>query len=152
MNKPLTYFQTQIGKDSSKSPSPLMRWLNPTLLSVSEGVLEFSYVIREEMTNPLGILHGGTTAAIIDDAVGAAVFSLGKPDMYTTVNLAVDYFASAKAGDTIIAKTSIVKNGNQIVNTSCEVWNADRTRMIAKGHSNLIKLQQRDNADLSSKT
>jgi uncharacterized protein (TIGR00369 family) len=152
MNKPLTYFQTQIGKDSSKSPSPLMRWLNPTLLSVSEGVLEFSYVIREEMTNPLGILHGGTTAAIIDDAVGAAVFSLGKPDMYTTVNLAVDYFASAKAGDTIIAKTSIVKNGNQIVNTSCEVLNADRTRMIAKGHSNLIKLQKRDNTDLSSKT
>ncbi len=152
MNKPLTYFQTQIGKDSSKSPSPLMRWLNPTLLSVSEGVLEFSYVIREEMTNPLGILHGGTTAAIIDDAVGAAVFSLGKPDMYTTVNLAVDYFASAKAGDTIIAKTSIVKNGNQIVNTSCEIWNADRTRMIAKGHSNLIKIQQRDNTDLSSKT
>ena len=151
MNKPLTYFQTQIGKDSSKSPSPLMRWLNPTLLSVSEGVLEFSYVIREEMTNPLGILHGGTTAAIIDDAVGAAVFSLGKPDMYTTVNLAVDYFASAKAGDTIIAKTSIVKNGNQIVNTSCEIWNADRTRMIAKGHSNLIKLQQRDNTDSSSK-
>ena len=152
MNKPLTYFQTQIGKDSSKSPSPLMRWLNPTLLSVSEGVLEFSYVIREEMTNPLGILHGGTTAAIIDDAVGAAVFSLGKPDMYTTVNLAVDYFASAKAGDTIIAKTSIVKNGNQIVNTSCEIWNSDRTRMIAKGHSNLIKLQQRDNTDLSSKS
>ncbi|VAW12698.1 thioesterase superfamily protein [hydrothermal vent metagenome] len=152
MNKPLTYFQTQIGKDSSQSPSPLMRWLNPTLLRVSEGVLEYSYVIREEMTNPLGILHGGTTAAIIDDAVGAAVFSLGKPDMYTTVNLAVDYFASAKAGDTIIAKTSIVKNGNQIVNTSCEIWNADRTRMIAKGHSNLIKLQKRDNTDLSSKT
>lgn len=136
----MTLFQSYLGKDSSKSISPLMRWLNPTLLSVTEGELEFSYLIREEMTNPMGILHGGTTAAIIDDAVGAAVFSLGKPNMYTTVNLAVDYFASAKAGDTIIAKTSITKNGNQIVNTSCEVWNADKSRMIAKGHSNLIKI------------
>jgi len=117
-----------------------MRWLNPTLLSAEEGELEFSYLIREDMTNPMGILHGGTTAALIDDAVGAAVFSLGKPTMYTTVNLAVDYFASAKEGETIIAKTSITKNGNRIVNTSCEVWNADRTRMIAKGHSNLIKV------------
>lgn len=141
MNKALALFQTYIGKDSSKSISPLMRWLNPTLLSASEGQLEFSYLIREEMTNPMGILHGGTTAALIDDAVGAAVYSLGKPNMYTTVNLAVDYFASAKAGDTIIAKTFITKNGNQIVNTTCEVWNADRTRMIAKGHSNLIKIE-----------
>ena len=140
MNEALTLIQSWIGKDSSDSVSPLMRWLNPTLLKAEAGALEFSYVIRHEMTNPLGILHGGTTAAIIDDAVGAAVWSLGKPHMYTTVNLAVDYFASAKAGETIIAKTSIAKNGNQIVNTSCEIWNADRTRMIAKGHSNLIKI------------
>lgn len=140
MNQAVTVLRSWIGKDSSASISPLMRWLNPTLLKVEEGELEFSYVIREEMTNPMGILHGGTTAAIIDDAVGVAVWSLGKPDRYTTVNLAVDYFASAKAGDTIIAKTSITKNGNQIVNTACEIWNADRSRMIAKGHSNLIKI------------
>lgn len=140
MNKALALFQSYIGNDSSKSISPLMRWLNPTLISVTEGELEFSYLIREEMTNPMGILHGGTTAAIIDDAVGAAVYSLGKPNVYTTVNLAVDYFASAKTGDTIIAQTSITKNGNQIVNTACEIWNADKTRMIAKGHSNLIKI------------
>lgn len=140
MNKALTVLRSWIGKDSSASISPLMRWLNPTLLRVEEGELEFSYVIREEMTNPIGILHGGTTAAIIDDAVGAAVWSLGKPHMYTTVNLGVDYFASAKAGETIIAKTSITKNGNQIINTSCEIWNADKSRMIAKGHSNLIKI------------
>ncbi len=140
MNKAIGLFQKFIGKDSSKSISPLMRWLNPTLLSASEGELEFSYLIREEMTNPMGILHGGTTAAIIDDAIGAAVYSLGKPNMYTTVNLAVDYFASAKAGDTIVAQTFITKNGNQIVNSCCEIWNADKTRMIAKGHSNLIKI------------
>ncbi len=140
MNNTLALLQSWIGKDSSESPSPLMHWLNPILLKAEAGELEFSYVIRHEMTNPLGILHGGTTAAIIDDAVGAAVWSLGKPHMYTTVNLVVDYFASAKTGETIIAKTSITKNGNQIVNTACELWNADRTRMIAKGHSNLIKI------------
>ncbi len=143
MKKALDFFKSRIGSDSSDSISPLMRWLNPTLLSAAPGALEFSYVIREEMTNPMGILHGGTTAAIIDDAVGAAVFSLEKEDWYTTVNLAVDYFASAKAGDTIIAKTSITKNGHQIVNTSCEIWNADRSRLLAKGHSNLIRLPKR---------
>lgn len=140
MNKALALFESLVGKDSSDSISPLMRWLNPTLLTAEAGKLEFSYVIRKEMTNPMGILHGGTTAAIIDDAVGAAVFSLGKPNLYTTVNLAVDYFAPAKVGETIIAVATITKNGNQIVNTNCEVWNEARTRMIAKGHSNLIKI------------
>ncbi|MBD0778966.1 PaaI family thioesterase [Maribacter sp. ANRC-HE7] len=139
MNKPLAYLKEHLGKDSTQSPSPLMRWLNPTLVSAQAGELEFSYLVREEMTNPLGIIHGGTTAAIIDDAMGAAVFSLGVTHAYTTVNLSVDYFSRAKAGDTIIAKTNITKKGQQIINAECEVWNADKTRMIAKGHSNLIR-------------
>lgn len=141
MNKSLAFFKSQIGKDSSKSPSPLMRWLNPTLLSAEEGLLEFSYVVRKEMTNPMRIMHGGTTAAIIDDALGAAVFSLGNTNLYTTVNLAVDYFSTAKEGDVIIAKTTVVKKGKQIINAQCEVWNVDRTRMLAKGYSNLIKTE-----------
>ncbi|MDV7139370.1 PaaI family thioesterase [Maribacter sp. TH_r10] len=139
MNKPLEYFKSNLGKDSSQSPSPLMQWLNPTLISADAGELEFSYKVRKEMTNPIGIIHGGTTAAIIDDAIGAAVFSLGVTHVYTTVSLSVDYFSRAKAGDTIISKTKIIKKGQQIINAECEVWNADKTRMIAKGHSNLIK-------------
>ena len=139
MNKPLEYFKTQIGKDASQSPSPLMKWLNPILISASPGALEFSYVVREEMTNPVGIIHGGTTAAIIDDAIGAAVFSLGVDHVYTTVSLSVDYFSRAQAGDTIIAMTKVIKQGKQIINAECVVWNADKTRMIAKGHSNLIQ-------------
>lgn len=140
MNKALAIIQSWIGKDSKASISPLMRWMNPTLLNAAEGELEFSYTIREKMTNPMGILHGGTTAAIIDDTIGAAVWSLGKTNMYTTINLAVDYFASAKAGYIIVAKTSITKNGNQIVNAASEIWNEEGSRMIAQGHSNLIKL------------
>ncbi|MEO0528425.1 MAG: PaaI family thioesterase [Bacteroidota bacterium] len=139
MNSALAFFTSQIGKDSLKSPSPLMRWFNPTLLSAAEGTLEFSYVVREEMTNPMRIMHGGATAAIIDDTMGATVFSLGNTHLYTTVNLAVDYFSTAKKDDVIIAKTAIVKKGSQIINAECEIWNADKTRLIAKGYSNLLK-------------
>ncbi|MGB5821181.1 MAG: PaaI family thioesterase [Saonia sp.] len=139
MNKALVFFKSQIGKDSSQSPSPLMRWLNPRLLSAEAGLLEFSYTIREEMTNPMQTLHGGITAAIMDDALGAAVFSLGNTHLYTTINLNVDYFSTAKEGDTVIAKTSVIKRGTLIINVQCEIWNADKTRMIAKGYSNLLK-------------
>ncbi len=135
----LDYFKSIIGKDASESPSPLTRWLNPTVVSAEEGELVLSYIVRDEMLNPLGALHGGTTAALVDDAIGAAVFSLGNSHAYMTVNLAVDYFAGAKLGDKIFAKASIVKKGNQIMNAQCEVWNEDYSKMIAKGHSNLIK-------------
>jgi uncharacterized protein (TIGR00369 family) len=139
MNKVLAFFKSKIGKDSKDSISPLMQWLNPTLISAEEGKLEFSHTVRKEMTNPLHILHGGITAAIIDDAIGAAVYSLNNTHAYTTVNLNVNYFKSAKAGDTIIAQTNIVKKGNQIMNAECLVWNSDKTSLIAKGNSNLIK-------------
>lgn len=139
MNKIINFFKSKIGKDSKDSISPLMQWLNPTILSAEVGQLEFSHVIRKEMTNPMHILHGGITAAIIDDAIGAAVYSLNNTHAYTTVNLGVDYFKSAKAGDTIIAQTNIVKKGNQIMNAECLVWNSDKTSLIAKGRSNLIK-------------
>lgn len=139
MNKVIAFFKSKIGQDSTGSISPLMEWLNPTLISAEEGKLEFAHTVRKEMTNPLSILHGGITASIIDDAIGAAVYSLNNTHAYTTVNLNVDYFKSAKTGDTIIAQTNIVKKGNQIMNAECLVWNSNKTSLIAKGSSNLIK-------------
>ncbi|MNT21172.1 Thioesterase superfamily protein [compost metagenome] len=91
------------------------------------------------MTNPFGTLHGGVTAAIMDDAIGASLITYGEPNFYITVNLAIDYFGTAKEGDIITAETFITKKGKQITNASCEIWNNNRTKLLAKGCSNLIK-------------
>lgn len=128
-----------IGKEVSGSPSPFMNWLTPEILKVEEGNLAFSYKIRPEMANPFGTLHGGITAAIIDDAMGATLIVYGEEVFHVTVNLSVDYFAAAYVGDVIIAETQVVKKGRQIVNIHCDVWNADRSKLLAKGYSNLIK-------------
>lgn len=139
MNKSMEFLKQQVGKDSQASPSPLMRWLNPTLLSAEEGKLKLQYVVRNEMTNPIGILHGGTTAAIIDDAIGATIFSLGEAFYYVTVNLVVDYFNKVRQDEVIIAETQLVKRGQQIINVQCEVWNEDKSKLIARGYSNLTR-------------
>jgi acyl-coenzyme A thioesterase 13 len=130
-----------IGKEFTESPSPFMRWLNPIVLSVEEGHLEFEYKIRPEWLNPIGRLHGGLTAAIIDDILGATMLSLTEPFFYITINNVIDYFATAKEGEKIIAETIIVKKGSQFVNAQCEIWNSKKTRLIAKGYSNLFKTQ-----------
>lgn len=139
MNTQLEFLRQQIGRDAANSPSPLMRWLNPIMLSAAEGKLSFQFKIRNEMTNPMGILHGGITAAIIDDCIGATTFSYGEEQFYSTINLAIDYFGSAVENDIIIAETTVIKKGKQLINAHCEIWNADKSRMLAKGYSNLLK-------------
>lgn len=139
MNKSLQFLKNQIGKDSVKSPSPLMQWLNPVLLSVEEGNIEFEFEVRPEWLNPIGTLHGGIIAAIIDDCIGATIFTYGEPVFYSTINLAVDYFSIAKEGQKIIALTTVTKKGRQLINAQCEIWNSERSRILAKGYSNLLK-------------
>lgn len=135
------FLKAHIGKEVTGSPSPFMNWLKPVMLLVEEGKLEFQYTVRNEMTNPFGTLHGGITAAMIDDAIGATLICYGEPFFHVTINLAVDYFAAAKEGDVIIAQTTVIKKGKQLVNAQCDIWNADRTRLIAKGYTNLLKTE-----------
>jgi uncharacterized protein (TIGR00369 family) len=141
MSTPLEFLKSHIGIEVTTSPSPFMNWLKPKMVLVEEGKLIFQYVVRNEMTNPFHILHGGITAAIIDDAMGATLIGYNEPFNYVTINNVVDYFASAKEGDIILAETLINKKGNTIVNIQCEVWNEDKSRMIAKGYSNLLKTE-----------
>lgn len=138
---PLETMKSFIGKEFSASPSPFMLWLKPVVKSVETGALEFVYKIRPEWLNPIGNLHGGVTAAIVDDVLGATMFSLNEAYFYTTINNVIDYFSIAKAGESIIAKTHILKKGKQFINAECEIWNADKTRLIAKGYSNLFKTE-----------
>ncbi|MDR2282152.1 MAG: PaaI family thioesterase [Sphingobacterium sp.] len=135
----LEYLKHFIGREFKKSPSPFMRWLNPIILVAEEGHLEFKYKIRPEWLNPIGYLHGGVTAAIIDDMLGATMFSFNEDTFYITINNSIDYFSIAKDGDDIIAETKIIKRGKQFVNAQCEIWNDSKTRLIARGTSNLFK-------------
>ncbi|OIV41072.1 PaaI family thioesterase [Flavobacterium johnsoniae] len=135
----LQVLQDHIDREFTASPSPFMLWMKPIVLAAEEGTVTFKYLIREEMSNPIKSLHGGVTAAIADDCIGATMFSLNEDSFYTTINLVVDYFAPAYIGDTILAKTLIIKKGRQMVNAQCEIWNASETRLIARATSNLFK-------------
>lgn len=141
MNPVVEQLSHHIGKEVTTSPSPYMNWLRPVLLSVQEGSMSCSYVVRKEWTNPMGTLHGGVSASIVDDIIGGAIHSLNSPTFHTTLNLVVDYFYPAREGDTVVAEATIIKKGRQIVNVQCEIWHQDRSRMIARGTSNLLNTE-----------
>ena len=138
-NNSLAVLQSFIGKELLESPSPFTKWLDPIVLVAEEGRISFRYVVRKDMTNPLKGLHGGVTAAIIDDVIGATLFSFNEKFFYTTLNNVIDYLSPAKEGEIIIADTEVIKKGKQIVNVQCQVWNEQKNRLIARGYSNLLR-------------
>ena len=137
------WLEANIGKPMTEAPTPVGRWLNGTLREVRDGELAADFTVRPEMTNPLGWLHGGITATIMDDLVGATIFALGREDFYTTVDLSVDYFYTAREGDVVTAKTRLVKTGKQIIYAECDLLNA-AGRLLARGRTNLVRMEKRE--------
>lgn len=140
-NSRISLMQESIGKKSFDSPSPFTHWLKPVMKEAEYGALKCDFMVRKEMTNPMGVLHGGVTAAIIDDMIGATVFTMDLSHGFSTINNYIDYFAPAEEGDIIEAHTSVVKMGRQIINLQCEIWLPVKKRLIAKGYSNMIRLE-----------
>jgi acyl-coenzyme A thioesterase 13 len=136
-NKRLAYLQSFIGRHFSNSPSPFANWLNGKVISVEESGVEFQFEIRKEMTNPIGILHGGVTAGMIDDCMGVNFMVLGLEKFYPTINLYVDYFNPAIEGQTVLVKTRIEKLGKTIINIKAEVFNETTLKIVAQATANL---------------
>lgn len=136
VNPVVNYFQNNIGKTITESPSPVAVWLGGKLLQAAEGNLVFEFVVRNEWTNPYGTLHGGISALICDEVIGATVYSLYNETISVSVNINIDFLTSAKIGDTLRAEAKVIRNGKSIINAECEITDK-RGRIIAKATSNL---------------
>ena len=77
-------------------PAPgVAHLLDMRALTVEEGLVEFAIDARPEFGNPLGTVHGGITATILDSAMGCAVHTvLPAGASYTTLDLSVTYLRS----------------------------------------------------------
>ena len=138
MNPVLDYFKSNIGKSfGDVSPSPFGRWLNGTLTGVEEGSLMAEYIVRKDMCNPGGIMHGGVATGIMDDLIGMTIFASGSQIFYSSVNLNVDFLYSAKPDEKLIAKSTIVRMGKKIAHAEGEIRN-ETGQIVAKCTTNLV--------------
>jgi len=138
MDNPIVaYLKNEINKPITKSVSPSSLWLRGTLLEIDEGFAVIRYQIRKEMTNPLGTIQGGVMAALIDDTMGLAFYSLFQQNMFTTTNLNVNYLFGAKEGEDVRVEAKVVRIGKKIANVECKVYN-DKNDVICTSTSNLV--------------
>ena len=97
-------------------PPPIAVLLDMSLSEVSEGRVVFLAEPAEYHYNPLGTVHGGVMATLLDSALGCAVQSmLPAGTSYTTLELKVNYLrpVTERTG-TIYAEGKIIHVGGRI--------------------------------------
>jgi uncharacterized protein (TIGR00369 family) len=134
----LAWLKAQVGKPMTGGPSAFGNWLNGTLLEVTEEGIKASFKVRKEMTNPMGMLHGGVTASIFDELMGVTFFGMETEYFFPTIDLSVVYFASAQEGEELIAQTNILKKGQTIIYMEAFLYN-QAGKLLAKAGSNIAK-------------
>lgn len=137
-NPRLEFFRSRVGQSMSGSISPFGGWLNGTIREADYGRLVADFTIRAEMTNPAGVLHGGAGAAILDDLIGAMVYSLGREYAFTSVNLTIDFLHAARMGEVVTATAEVIREGKNIVHCEGRIL-ASTGKIIAKCATNLIQ-------------
>lgn len=137
-NPRLNALKRETGKHLNTSISPVGRWLNGKLIAAEEGSLLVEFVVRQDMTNPMGVLHGGIAATIMDDVVGMMVYVLGRDFAYTSVNLNCDFLHAARLGDVLLAGGKVVRAGKNIIHVEGVITNQE-DKIVAKCTSNLIQ-------------
>lgn len=119
--------------------APIADTLGFRLAEVAEGTVTFVCEPGEYLYNPIGSVHGGVAATLIDSATGCAIHTTlpaGVP--YTTVNLSVDYMKAISDKSGVIACTGrVVRAGARIAVADAEVTGADGT-VYARGSATCL--------------
>lgn len=126
-----------LGKVVQGSRSEAGNWLGFQLEHIEKGKAELVMLVRPEMANPYGNIHGGMMSLIIDEAIGWAVVSMDAAQQYTSLTLNVDFLYAIKAGERLVAKSEVLRMGKKIINVECHVYDLNG-RVLARANSNLI--------------
>jgi uncharacterized protein (TIGR00369 family) len=119
--------------------APIAHTLDFRLAEVGDGVAIFECDPGEFVYNPIGSVHGGLAATLIDSATGCAVHTqLPAGTFYTTVNLAVDFIKGiSDASGTLRCAGRVVRAGQRIAVADAEVKGADGT-LYARGSATCL--------------
>ncbi len=113
-------------------------WLNGTLREANYESMVVEFTVREDMTNPMGTLHGGAVSAMMDDTVGMMVFGLGREFGYTSVNLNCDFLSAARVGEVLTCHAKVIRAGRNVIHCEAQVTTTEG-KIIAKCATNMIQ-------------
>ena len=127
-----------IGRGELPGP-PIMATLGIEPVEFSEGLIRFALEPEEMHYNPLGTVHGGVIATLLDSAAGCAVHSvLPEGTGYTSVDLSVKYLRPVTI-DTgrVVATGTVVSRGSRTALAEARLTDC-RDRLLAHATSTCL--------------
>jgi uncharacterized protein (TIGR00369 family) len=118
---------------------PIAELVGFDLVEVGEGRAVFELDPAERHYNPLGTVHGGIAATLLDSAMGCAVHTTIREDeAYTTLELKVNYVrAITEATGRIVAAGSVIHRGGRVATAEARLTD-EGGRLLAHATSTCL--------------
>jgi uncharacterized protein (TIGR00369 family) len=116
--------------------TPMFATLGIKFVTIDEGFVEIECDTAEFMYNPIGVVHGGVAATLLDSAASCAVSTTLPPGTgYTSIDLSVHFLRPVTSDlGTIRATGTVVNRGRRTALGKAEVRDgADRLLAHATG-------------------
>jgi uncharacterized protein (TIGR00369 family) len=120
--------------------NPFIKFVGIEAPQLGKGYARFVLPFKPELANSIGLLQGGVIAALADEAVAFALYSLVKAgEMINTVEMKINFLGAVQAGtEPVAAEAHIAKRGRTISLGEFEVRQGER--LVAKGLCTYIHL------------
>ncbi|MBM3569752.1 MAG: PaaI family thioesterase [Alphaproteobacteria bacterium] len=126
-----------------KLPRPSIGFtLGFVLVEVEAGRVVFEGAPGDWSYNPLGTVHGGYAATMLDSCLGCVVHTtLPAGTSYTTVELKVNYVRALKPGIVVRAEGKAVHSGGRIATAEGRLIGKDDGKLYAHGSTTCLVMK-----------
>lgn len=128
-----------------KRPAPGAVVLGQELIDidVERGRVVVAYSTTDQLANRYGAIHGGMTAAMLDDVISlASGLTIEWGQITPTLEMKVSYIAQGKVGSRIIAEARTVRRGGTVIFLEADLKD-DTGKLIATASSTVMIAQMK---------
>jgi uncharacterized protein (TIGR00369 family) len=121
-------------------PAPIGELLGFSVGEVERGRVVFVMEPQEKHYNPIGMVHGGVTATLLDTVMGCAVHStLPQGVGYSTLDISVRYLRPVTvATGTVVATGNLVHSGRRTATAEARLVDESTGQLLATATSTLL--------------
>jgi acyl-CoA thioesterase len=112
-----------------RAANPFFCLMGIDVVSVEKGAAVLKMTVRPDMANGVGWLQGGMLAAIADEAMALALYTLlCEGEGIATISESTSFIRGVREG-TILAKGRVIRKGRRVAFMESEVYmdNAEKT-------------------------